>query len=67
MVKAKTLIEMKATGNHTPLPKSQTFFTPPKVITGAFVCFKRKKVSTPKEIDVPTSIIEAFVVAFPPP
>jgi len=67
MVKAKNLKEMKVMGNHTPLPKSQTFFTPPEMITGAFVCFKRKKVSTLKEIDVPTSIIEALVVTFPLP
>jgi uncharacterized membrane protein YvlD (DUF360 family) len=38
---------------------------PSKVIAGVVVRFKRKKVSTPIETSVPSSIMEALVMAFP--
>jgi uncharacterized membrane protein YvlD (DUF360 family) len=38
---------------------------PSKVIAGVVARFKRKKVSTPIETSVPSSIMEALVMAFP--
>jgi hypothetical protein len=41
--------------------------TPSKVIVSVLVGFKRKRVFTPVEIGVPSSTIEASMVAFPLP
>jgi hypothetical protein len=60
----RTPIETKIRGSRTPLLEDQTDLTTSKVITSPAVYFKRKVVFTLVEIDVPSSNIETFMVAF---
>jgi hypothetical protein len=63
-VGAGTPAENKVEGIWTPLAKSQTYLTPPKVIAGVATHFKWRRVSTLIEFGVPVLIIEAHVVDF---
>ena len=58
---------MEMRGTTTSLVGDQTQMTPPKMIVGVAVNFKRKMVSTPIEFGVVASIAETSLVAHPYP
>jgi hypothetical protein len=64
MVGVRTVIEREVWVIRTSPIEGQVDLTPSKVIAGVVARFKRKKVSTPIETSVPSSI-KALVMAFP--
>jgi hypothetical protein len=67
ITRARTSAEIKVKSNCNPPPRGQADLTPPKVIVGVSAYFKRNRVSTPVDNNVPTLTVEAFMVAFPLP
>lgn len=64
-MEVKTGVEQEDWVIRTSPVEGQVDLTPSNVNTGVVASFKRKKVSTPMETSVPSSIMEALVMAFP--